>query len=100
GAIVRIDEGFKCADQKLRIAFALAFTELAVEIRAVFLDTLTTAVVNGDDNEVAKACFCQLGQMPVDRPVAKGCAVIKKILRILQIKNRESFVGIEIVIRQ
>src|SRR5690606_3591829 len=81
--IMRIDKGLERADQKLCITLALTFTKFAVEIGAILLYALAATVVNSNHNEVANSRLGHLGQVPVDRPVAKGCAIIKEILRIL-----------------
>lgn len=85
GPVMGVDIGFQGFDDKIGVILPLAVPEFPVEIGAILLDPLLSAMVDPDDDQLSGAGGRHLHQVPVDRPAPKWGSVVKQVLGILEV---------------
>src|SRR5689334_105022 len=83
--VMRVHIGLKRFDDEIGIILPLAFSEFAVMVGTIFLDTLLSAMVNGNDDQFSGSRSRKVHEVLVDRPAAKRGSIIKQVLGVLEV---------------
>lgn len=97
GAVMAVDVGLEGLDNEIGIVLPLPVPEFPVVVGAVFLDPFLPAMVDTDHDQLTYSPGRQLHKVPVDRPAAKRCILIKEVLGILQVQDRVILPGVVII---